>query len=152
MNSKKRIQPNKETLKILRMTKTCKLPVKGTRSQAGLTLFSDEEVKIPKKSKKLISTGIKMKIPIHHYGRIAPLTNLSENHFLDIGAGVVDSDYRGEVKVLLFNFSNEDFLIKKGDCVAQIIFEKIFKGGVEEVEKLADSERGQGGFGSTGKR
>ena len=150
--NKKRIQKNKEALQIVRLTKTTKMPIKKSRNSAGYILYSDEEIKIPKKSKKLISTGLKMKIPNHHYGRITNLNSLSENNFLKIGAGVVDSDYRGEVKVLIFNFSEEDFFARKGDEIAQIIFKEIFRGGVEKVEKLEDSERGIGGFGSTGKR
>ncbi|KAI5297586.1 Deoxyuridine 5'-triphosphate nucleotidohydrolase, partial [Ascosphaera atra] len=75
---------------------------------------------------------------------------LSVKNFIDTGAGVIDADYRGEVKVLLFNFSDKDFKILKGDRIAQLVLEKIYTPEVEVVEQLAESVRGAGGFGSTG--
>ena len=70
--------------------------------------------------------------------------------FIDVGAGVIDADYRGEVKVLLFNFGDEDFKIPKGERIAQLIIERIALTKLEEVEELTDTKRGAGGFGSTG--
>lgn len=83
-------------------------------------------------------------------GRIAPRSGLASKHFIDTGAGVIDADYRGQVKVLLFNHAETDFEIKEGDRVAQLIIERIYTPDVVEVQELEESVRGAGGFGSTG--
>ena len=94
-----------------------------------------------------------MAIPIGNYGRIAPRSGLAAKNSIDVGAGVIDSDYRGEVKVLLFNLGDVDFAIKPKDRIAQLIIEKYT---ITELEKLEDHQelsstvRGEGGFGSTG--
>ena len=85
-----------------------------------------------------------------NYGRIAPRSGLAAKNSIDVGAGVIDSDYRGEVKVLLFNFSEIDFKIAEGDRIAQMIIEKYTITALTEVETLDDTVRGDGGFGSTG--
>ena len=76
------------------------------------------------RDKALISTGLQMQIPLGNYGRIAPRSGLAVKHFIDVGAGVIDADYRGEVKVLLFNFGSDSFTVEKGDRIAQLIIEK----------------------------
>jgi dUTP pyrophosphatase len=83
-------------------------------------------------------------------GRIAPRSGLAAKNFIDTGAGVIDADYRGQVKVLLFNHSDVDFVVKEHDRVAQLVLERIYTPEVVEVQELEDSVRGQGGFGSTG--
>lgn len=83
-------------------------------------------------------------------GRVAPRSGLAAKHSIDTGAGVIDADYRGEVKVILFNFSETDFAIKEGDRIAQLVIERIYTPEVVVVEKLEISVRGAGGFGSTG--
>lgn len=83
-------------------------------------------------------------------GRIAPRSGLAAKHFIDTGAGVIDADYRGEVKVLLFNHSDVDFPIKEGDRIAQLVLERIYTPEIAVVEELEESVRGAGGFGSTG--
>jgi len=98
----------------------------------------------------LVSTGIALGIPEGNYGRIAPRSGLSYKNGIDIGAGVIDSDYTGEIKVLLINISNEPFEVEVGDRIAQIIIGKYLVTEIEEVEKLDESERGDAGFGSTG--
>ena len=105
-------------LRIKKLRDDAYIPVKGSEYAAGYDLMSVEESVVPAKEKALISTGIAMAIPIGNYGRIAPRSGLAAKNFIDVGAGVIDSDYRGEVKVLLFNFSNTDFKINKGDRVA----------------------------------
>lgn len=89
---------------------------------------------------------------IHDFidGRIAPRSGLASKHFIDTGAGVIDADYRGEVKVLLFNHAETDFEIKEGDRIAQLVLERIYTPEVVEVQELEESVRGAGGFGSTG--
>jgi dUTP pyrophosphatase len=83
-------------------------------------------------------------------GRVAPRSGLAVKHAITTGAGVVDLDYRGEVKVVLFNLGDKDFKIQEGDRVAQLVLEKIYTPEVVEVQELQESVRGAGGFGSTG--
>ena len=93
---------------------------------------------------------MKISIPLGMYGRIAPRSSLACKKSVDVGAGVVDNDYRGEVKVLLINNGAEDFKIEKGDRIAQLIFENYSTPKLEVVSELDETVRGQGGFGSTG--
>lgn len=95
-------------------------------------------------------TDIQIELPSGCYGRVAPRSGLAAKHFIDVGAGVIDEDYRGNVGVILFNHSTVPFEVKKGDRIAQLICEQIFYPSIEEVETLSITERGAGGFGSTG--
>lgn len=102
--------------------------------------------------KGLVSTGIRVAIPASHYGRLAPRSGLALKHAIDVGAGVIDADYRGDVKVLLFNFGTTAFQVHKGDRIAQLIVEKISpNGAVTVVDALDVTVRDASGFGSTGK-
>lgn len=98
----------------------------------------------------LVSTGIAVKISEGYYGRVASRSGLAVKSHLEVGAGVIDSDYRGEVKVLLRNLGSQPFEVKKGDRIAQLILEKIITPDPLEVKDLDDTARGEGGFGSTG--
>ena len=91
-----------------------------------------------------------LSFPVGLYARIAPRSGLALKKFIDVGAGVVNSDYCGEVGVVLFNHVNQDFEVKMGDRIAQLILEKIDTPPVEEVQDLDNIVRGTGGFGSTG--
>ena len=94
------------------------MPVKGSVYAAGYDLHAIEEKVVPARGKALIGTGLAFGIPVGNYGRIAPRSGLAAKNSIDIGAGVIDSDYRGEVKVLLFNFSDTDFKVVEGDRIA----------------------------------
>ena len=89
-------------------------------------------------------------MPRGTYGRIAPRSGLAAKHGVDVGAGVIDADYRGEVKILLINHSDVKFDIKKGDRIAQLVLERISLAELNEVSELEETQRGQKGFGSTG--
>jgi dUTP pyrophosphatase len=93
-----------------------------------------------------------MAIPTGYYARVAPRSGLAVKNFIDVGAGVIDEDYRGDVKVLLFNFGETDFEVKIGDRIAQLLIEKILHAQIAEVneKQLTSTVRGSGGFGSTG--
>merc|ERR1711920_336453 len=95
-------------------------------------------------------TGLAVAIPWGTYARIAPRSGLAAKRMLHVGAGVVDFDYRGEVGVVLFNHGTEDFEVAAGDRVAQLILEEISMASCHEVDTLAETARGAGGFGSTG--
>lgn len=119
-------------------------------SSSCLERTSAEESVVPARGKALIKTDISIAIPEGTYARIAPRSGLAWKHSIDTGAGVVDYDYRGAVGVILFNLSDKDFEVKKGDRVAQMILERIMTPKVVEVSELSDTKRGAGGFGSTG--
>jgi dUTP pyrophosphatase len=154
---------------------------------------------VPAKGKACLSTGLRIAVPAGTYGRVAPRSGLAAKHFIDVGAGVIDEDYRGELKVLLFNHGDADFkgavlcgwcfcvldgvgvrgvlrierakvsclqqnnsqkktllpthvkrTVSAGDRIAQLVLERIATPAVTEVASLDDTERGAGGFGSTG--
>jgi dUTP pyrophosphatase len=131
-----------------------KVPTRGTPQAAGYDLYADQYFVVKARSQCLVSTGIKVSFPPCLYGRIAPRSGLALRHSIDVGAGVIDSDYRGEIKVLLFNHSNAvDFEVNHGDRIAQMILERIETPEVTQVESVSEEEstRGAMGFGSTGK-
>jgi dUTP pyrophosphatase len=142
-----------EGFKIARCRKDAFLPIRGSKEAAGYDLSACDDFYIPSGGKSLVSTGISVAIPYGYYGRIAPRSSLAWKHHIDVGAGVVDSDYRGEVKVVLFNHGEKEFKITRGDRIAQLIITKISLPPICEVtvEELNDTERGKGGFGSTGR-
>ncbi len=114
----------KIVLKIKKLVPHAELPYRGSALAVGYDLVSAEDVSVQAKNKYLVSTGLSMAIPEGYYGRVAPRSGLAVKNFIDVGAGVLDPDYRGEVKVLLFNFSEVDFEVKKGDRIAQLVLEK----------------------------
>ncbi|BDD54509.1 Deoxyuridine 5'-triphosphatenucleotidohydro lase [Monascus purpureus] len=137
-------------LYVKKLTESAQAPTRGSAFAAGYDLYSAKETVIPAKGKALVDTGLSIAVPEGTYGRIAPRSGLAAKHFIDTGAGVIDADYRGEVKVLLFNFSDVDFSIKQGDRIAQLVLERIYTPEVLVVDQLEETIRGAGGFGSTG--
>lgn len=127
-----------------------KSPTLATSGSVGYDLFSTEDVDILPYSRRLVDTGLMMAIPYGYYGRIAPRSSLAITYSIDIGAGVIDPDYRGEIKVLMINNSNQKYMVKKGDKIAQLILEKVLITEVKVVRQLNTTIRGSGGFGSTG--
>jgi len=126
-------------------------PCRGSELAAGYDLYSAENVTIPKQGKALVKTDIAIALPEGCYGRVAPRSSLSWKHHIDVGAGVVDRDYRGNVGVVLFNLSKTDYEVLQGDRIAQLIVERISTPPLVEVEELDDTARGTAGYGSTGK-
>lgn len=112
--------------------------------------YSAYDCVIPARGKAVVKTDIQVELPEGCYGRVAPRSGLAVKNFIDVGAGVIDEDYRGNVGVVLFNHSEVEFAIAKGDRIAQLICERIFYPTIEEVKDLSDTKRGAGGFGSTG--
>lgn len=127
-----------------------KIPVTGSNGAVGYDLVASQGCVILPGSRQLVPTGLAMAIPRGYYGRVAPRSGLAVKHGIDVGAGVIDCDYRGEIKVLLFNLGQEPFLVKPGYKIAQMIFEVCRLPSMVRVEQLDDTERGEGGFGSTG--
>ena len=126
------------------------LPVRGTARAAGYDISAASGCVILAHGKGSVDTGLAVSLPRGTYGWIAPQAGLAYRHFIDVGAGVVNSDFRGEIKVILFNHSMEDFLVQAGDCIAQLILEHIDTPPVRKVAVLEDIDRGGAGFGSTG--
>ncbi|XP_003784386.2 deoxyuridine 5'-triphosphate nucleotidohydrolase, mitochondrial isoform X1 [Otolemur garnettii] len=138
-------------LRFARLSEHATAPSRGSARAAGYDLYSAYDYTIPPMEKAIVKTDIQIALPSGCYGRVAPRSGLAAKHFIDVGAGVIDEDYRGNVGVVLFNFGKEKFEVKKGDRIAQLICERIFYPEIEEVQVLDDTERGSGGFGSTGK-
>ncbi|XP_038186421.1 deoxyuridine 5'-triphosphate nucleotidohydrolase, mitochondrial [Arvicola amphibius] len=139
------------SLRFVRLSEHATAPTRGSARAAGYDLYSAYDYTIAPMEKAIVKTDIQIAVPSGCYGRVAPRSGLAVKHFIDVGAGVIDEDYRGNVGVVLFNFGKEKFEVKKGDRIAQLICERIFYPDLEEVETLDDTERGSGGFGSTGK-
>jgi len=127
------------------------IPARANKTDAGYDLWSVESYTLKPLERKLFKTGISVEIPEGHYGRIAPRSGLAYKHGLDVLAGVIDSSYRGEIGVILINLGDKDVYITHGDRVAQLIIESCRHPEMIEVDELGVSNRGIGGFGSTGK-
>ena len=123
-------------------------------SGVDLSAFLDKEVVIKPNSSDLIPTGLQVAIPEEFEIQIRPRSGLAAKESIGVlnSPGTIDSDYRGELKIILFNHSNKDFIINNGDRIAQMVLVPIIKMEFEEVDSLPDTVRGQGGFGSTGKK
>jgi dUTP pyrophosphatase len=128
------------------------IPTKGTPGSAGFDLYASKNTLIENGKWGLVKTGIALQIPSDCYARVAPRSGLTFKHGINVGAGVIDCDYRAEIGVILFNHSQKDFVVNQGDRIAQLIFEKIYNCVPEEVEyeNLNHTQRGSDGFGSTG--
>jgi len=127
------------------------IPTRGSGGAVGYDLYSNTSCVIPSSGRGLVSTGIAIILPSGVYGRVAPRSGLAVKHGIQVGAGVIDPDYTGEVKVVLFNHGENDFEVKKGDRIAQLILEKCEVPPIGEIINLVkETERGSGGFGSTG--
>ena len=137
-------------LKCCKLSEHGHIPTHGSKKAAGMDLYSAYDYVVPPQERTLIKTDIQIAMPDGCYGRIAPRSGLAKNHFIDIGAGVIDPDYRGNVEIIMYNFGKKHFNVKKGDSIAQLILEKIFiTPYITEVPKLNETERGNKGFGST---
>lgn len=126
------------------------LPTKANQSDAGWDLYSTEEIMIRSNNRCTIHTGISIQIPEEYVGLIWPRSGLSVKKGIDVLAGVVDSGYRGEIMVCLYNTSNDNLFINKGDRIAQILFQQVPYFNMVTVDELSDTDRGLGGFGSSG--
>merc|ERR1719174_3199134 len=140
-------------LRVFKLSEHAVLPMRGSEGAAGYDLSAAHPVTLPPRGKAIIPTDLAMAIPSGCYGRIAPRSSMAWKRHTDIGAGVVDMDYRGAVGVVLFNLGSEPVEIQRGDRVAQLVLERIATPAVVEVadaEGLDATARGAGRFGSTG--
>jgi dUTP pyrophosphatase len=137
-------------LKFKKILERAQLPVRGSQYAAGLDLFSAEEVIVKAHQRQPVRTGISVEIPHGFYGRIAPRSGLAIKYGIDVLAGVVDGDYRGEIVCLLINHGERDKPIKVGERIAQLIIEAILTPSSQWADELSETARDQKGFGSTG--
>ena len=137
--------------KIKKLSPDAQIPTLATAGSAGYDLYSPIDCTVPSNGQTLIPTGLAFSIPSGHYGQVSSRSSLSLRFQIEVGAGVIDESYRGNVGVLLRNHSKTDYPIKKGDRIAQLILHKISTPSIVEVDELDQTERGSGGFGSTGK-
>ncbi|MEO0097622.1 MAG: dUTP diphosphatase [candidate division WOR-3 bacterium] len=129
------------------------LPKYQTPDASGLDLYAAEDIIIKKKSFATLRTGIAIEIPKGYEAQVRPRSGLAKNYGIGIlnSPGTIDADYRGEIMVILFNISNKNFKIKKGERIAQLVFSPVVKVEWLEVKELKKSRRDKGGFGHTGK-
>jgi dUTP pyrophosphatase len=139
-----------ERLEFMKLHVEAKLPTRGSRHSAGLDLYSIESLIIPAHGRAGVRTGLSVAIPGGFYGRVAPRSGLAVRHGLDVLAGVIDSDYRGEIICALINHGDGPLEIEAGMRIAQLIIEAIASPEPVWSEDLSETERGRGGFGSTG--
>ena len=126
------------------------LPTRGSSSAAGLDLYSIEAITLEPNERRLIQTGLAVAIPEGYYGRLAPRSGLATQKGINVLAGVIDADYRGEIGCLLHNTGNETVSLPEKRKICQLIIEKIATPAAAWVDSLDETSRGSGGFGSTG--
>ena len=140
-----------KTIKVKKIEEQAIIPTRSNSDDAGWDLYSITTRSIAPSQRVTIRTGISLQIPEEYVGLIWPRSGMSVKNGIDVLAGVVDSGYRGEIKVCLLNTSREWMDIKEGDRIAQILFQQVPHFQLQEVDILQNSDRGEGGFGSTGK-
>lgn len=126
------------------------LPSRGSSLAAGLDLCSIENVTIEPMQRALVRTGLAVAIPEGYYGRVAPRSGLATKKGLDVLAGVIDADYRGEIRCLLYNTGDETIQLPAQSKICQLIIEKIITPTAVWADEINETERGSRGFGSTG--
>lgn len=136
-------------LKVKKLNPEAILPKYAREGDAGLDLYSCEECIIEVGERKLVSTGISIELPEGYVALIWDRSGIANKGIKTMG-GVIDHTYRGEYKVIMLNTSKEDYEIKKGHRIAQVLIQPIVTAEVQEVEELSETQRGDGAFGSTG--
>lgn len=138
-------------MKVKRLTEDAIIPTRGTPGSAGLDLYASEDSVIEGCCEwAMIGTGISVVIPEGHVGMIRPRSGLAVKHGIDVLAGVIDSDFRNELKVILINHGENEYYVKKGDRIAQLVVHQVDMTDPVEVEDLDETDR-KGGFGSSGR-
>ena len=127
------------------------LPAYGSEAAAGADLRAAEEVTLRPGERAAVATGVHLEIPPGHVGLVWPRSGLAVRHGLDTLAGVIDSDYRGEVRVVLVNHGTEPVVLARGDRIAQLLIQRVERAVFRKADSLDETGRGQGGFGSTGR-
>ena len=140
------------TLRFKRIHPDATLPSYAHASDAGMDVRSVEDVTVPAKGRVLVHTGLVMLLPPMFEAQVRPRSGLALKHGITVlnTPGTIDSGYRGEVGVILANFGDSDFEVRKGDKIAQIVVAPVLQARIEEADEIDETDRGSGGFGSTG--
>lgn len=142
-------------LRILRLPHGADLPLPSyaTAGSAGLDLRSAENLTLKPGTRALVATGIAIALPDHHEAQVRPRSGLAVKHGITVlnSPGTIDADYRGEIKVPLINLGSEEFIVNRGDRIAQMVVAPVTTAELVEVESLEETVRGAGGFGSSGR-
>ena len=145
---------NKINLKIKKISKLAQLPTYATEGAAGMDLYAanEEPITLAPLDRKLIPLGFTMELPVGYEAQIRPRSGMAIKRGITLSncVGTVDEDYRGEVCVGLVNLSREEYTIQAGDRIAQMVVAPVTKAIIVETDELAETVRGEGGFGSTG--
>jgi len=144
------MEPQTELLNFKKLDPRATLPTRGSRASAGLDLYSIETVSLEPGQRAIVRTGLAVAIPEGFYGRVAPRSGLATKMGVDVLAGVIDADYRGEIGCLLHNTGDERIELAEKSKICQLIVEKIITPQAAWADDLDDTERGRAGFGSTG--
>jgi dUTP pyrophosphatase len=136
---------------VVKLSDKAKLPSRSSNEAAGMDLYSPVSGTIQPLQRLLVPLDISIYLPKGTFGHILPRSGLALKHGIHVGAGVIDSDYRGNVGVLLFNLGDKEFTFQEGDRIAQLVVKPYVQVTSYEVMALGETERGSGGFGSTGK-
>ena len=141
-------------IRIKKLYPDVEIPKYQTSGAVGFDLRAVENISIPSGEARLIGTGLAVELPIGYELQIRPRSGLALKHSITVlnSPGTVDSDYRGEIKVILINHGKSDFQISKGDRIAQAVVNRVEIVDIVEVEKLSETQRGDKGFGSTGRK
>ncbi|MDX9913446.1 MAG: dUTP diphosphatase [Candidatus Moranbacteria bacterium] len=139
-------------IEIKKINPEAKIPIYAIKNDAGMELYSVEDLIVEPGKILTCGTGIAVAIPVSYVGLIWDKSGVAFKGGIKTMGGVIDSSYRGEIKIILVNLSDKAYVINKGDKVAQMLIQKVESPDIEEVEVLDDTERGEGGFGSTGIR
>jgi len=139
-----------DVLRFKQLDSRAVLPRRGSALAAGLDICSIEDVELQPKQRATVRTGLAVAIPPGFYGRVAPRSGLAAKNGLDVLAGVIDSDYRGEICCVLYNTGDESITLPAGSKICQLVVEQIITPEAAWVNDLDETARGAGGFGSTG--
>lgn len=141
------------TLKFKRIHPDAVLPAYAHPSDAGMDIRSVADMTVPARGRALVPTGLVVLLPPLYEAQVRPRSGLALKHGITVlnTPGTIDSGYRGEIGVILFNSSDVDFQVKKGDRVAQVVISPVTQPVIEEAQEIDETDRGAGGFGSTGK-
>ena len=142
--------PEHTMIGYVRFSENSIVPVKATPGSSAVDLFSAENVMIPAKGRSLVSTDIGVVLPENTCGTIMSRSGLALNQDISVFAGLIDNDYRGPIKIIVFNDGPGDFEIRQGMRIAQLLIQRVVNAFLCEVREMTPTQRGGGGFGSTG--
>jgi dUTP pyrophosphatase len=128
------------------------VPKYQTQGSAGCDIYANEYLMIKPGQRATVATGLKIELPSGFEAQVRPRSGLAAKYGITVlnSPGTVDEDFRGEIKVILLNTGDEEFIVNKGDRIAQLIFSRVFRGIFQPTNSLSSTKRGSGGFGSTG--